>query len=332
MFRHIAAFEWRFQIKSPVFWVGCLIFFLMAFGATASDNVQIGSMGNVHKNAPYAIVQALSQLGVFSIFVTVAMVAGVVVRDDETNFASIIRTTSVDKASYLGGRFVGACAAALLVLAMIPLGVLVGSFMPWQDFEKIGPFLPGDYVYALLLIQLPTLLITSAVFFALATATRSMAWTYVGAVGLLVLYRVARTMAANDPALQHATALLDPFGISALDYVTKYWTASDRNTTLPSLTGVLLANRLLWTGVAVAVFGVAYRGFRFTMRFEKPPADVGDAATPAKGGRLSRAQKAARAHQAELDGLGQANPAGGREGPAPETRRTAKVGPPLPPA
>jgi aminopeptidase N len=332
MFGHIAAFEWRYQLKSPVFWVGCLIFFLMAFGATASDNVQIGSLGNVHKNAPYAIVTILSQLGVFSIFVTIAMVAGVVVRDDETNFASIIRTTSVDKASYLGGRFAGACAAALVVLAMVPLGVAVGSIMPWQDFEKIGPFLPGDYLYALFLFELPTLLITAALFFALATATRSMAWTYVCAVAFLVLFRVARTMAGNDPALEHVTALFDPFGITALNYVTKYWTASERNTTLPALTGVLLANRVLWSALAVAVFGVAYRAFRFEMRFDKHVAEAGegdDAA--AKSGRLSRAQKAARAHQAELTALGQANPAGVREVRAADARRAAVVLPDIPP-
>jgi ABC-2 type transport system permease protein len=333
MFRHIAAFEWRYQFKSPVFWVGCLIFFLMAFGATASDNHQIGSLGNVHKNAPYAIVQTLAQLGVFSIFITIAMVAGVVVRDDETNFASIIRTTSVDKASYLGGRFVGACAAALVVLAMVPLGIAVGSVMPWQDFEKIGPFMPGDYLYALLLFELPTLLITSALFFALATATRSMAWTYVCAVGLLVLYRVARTMAGNDPALEHVTALFDPFGISALGYVTKYWTASERNTTLPAMTGVLLANRVLWSAIAIAVFGTAYRAFRFEMRFDKhvaAPGEGGD--VPAKTGRLSRAQKASKAHQAELVALGQSNPAGVREVRAADARRAAVALPDIPPA
>jgi len=332
MFRHIAAFEWRFQVKSPVFWVGCLIFFLMAFGATASDNVQIGSMGNVHKNAPYAIAEMLTQMGVFSIFVTIAMVAGVVMRDDETNFASIIRTTSVDKASYLGGRFVGAILAALVVLAMVPLGIAVGSVMPWQDFEKIGPFMPGDYLFALLAIELPTLLITAALFFALATATRSMAWTYVCAVGLLVLFRVARAMAGNDPALEHVTALFDPFGIAALDFVTKYWTASDRNTTLPALTGVLLANRLLWTAIAVAVFGVAYRAFGFEMRFEKPAGEGDAKGVPARAGRLSRAQKAARAHQAELEALGQANPAGVREVLAAEARRGAVVLPAIPPA
>ena len=83
MFSRIAAFEWRYQVRSPVFWVGCLIFFLLAFGATASDNVQIGSLGNVHKNAPFAIIQTLALLGVFSVFVTVSMVASAVVRSRE---------------------------------------------------------------------------------------------------------------------------------------------------------------------------------------------------------------------------------------------------------
>src|SRR3954471_10174725 len=159
MFRHIAAFEWRYQLKSPVFWVGCLIFFLLAFGATASDNVQIGSIGNVHKNSPYAIVLTQVLLGVFSVFVTVSMVANVVVRDDETGFAPIIRTTSVDKASYLGGRFVGASAAAFMVMAMVPLGIWFGTLMPWQDVEKLGPFVPSHYLMGLFAYELPTLLI-----------------------------------------------------------------------------------------------------------------------------------------------------------------------------
>src|SRR3954469_6956050 len=179
MLRHIAAFEWRFQLRSPVFWVGCLIFFLLSFGATTVDQIQIGSLGNVHKNSPFAILQTIEIMGLFAIFITVAMVAGVVVRDEKTNFAPIIRSTSVGKPAYLVGRFAGASAAALLVLAMVPLGILVGSWMPWQDVDKIGPLRPWDYLFALFAFGLPTLLITSATFFALATATRSMMWTYV---------------------------------------------------------------------------------------------------------------------------------------------------------
>ena len=165
MFAPVARFEWRYQLRSPVFWVGFLLFFLLAFGSVASDTIQIGSRGNVNVNAPFAIVQTIGALGVFAIFVVVAMVAGTVIRDDETGFAPILRSTRLGKGAYLGGRFAGSTAAALLVLASVPLGIAVGAAMPWQDAEKVGPFVPGHYLYALLVFGLPTLLITGAGFF-----------------------------------------------------------------------------------------------------------------------------------------------------------------------
>ncbi len=332
MFRHIAAFEWRYQLKSPTFWVGCLIFFLLAFGATASDNVQIGSLGNVHKNAPYAIVQTLALLGVFSVFVTVAMVANVVVRDDETNFAPIIRTTSVDKASYLGGRFVGASAAAFVVLAMVPLGIWIGTLMPWQDVEKIGPFVGSHYLVGLFAFELPTLLITAALFFAVAIGTRSLVWSNVCAVAFLILFFVARGATRNDPTWERIAAVFDPFGPSAVSYVTKYWTASERNTLLPPFTGVLLVNRLLWTALAGVVFAIAYRAFHFEVREDAPANGVATPVEPAQAVKLSRAQKATRRHQDELAALGENNPAGVREMLAAAARKASPVLPDIAPA
>jgi len=262
MLRHIAIFEWRYQVRSPVFWVGCLIFFLLTFGSVTVEQIQLGSRGNVFVNAPFAILQTLGIMSLFSIFVIVAMVANVVIRDDETGFAPILRSTSVGKLSYLVGRFIGATAAALCVLAMMPLAIAIGSQMPWLDAEKVGPFRLGDYLYALFAFGLPTLLILSAGYFALATATRSMMWTYFGAMVTLVLYIVMRGL-LRDPQLETAAALADPFGLSALSTTTRYWTAAERNTMLPPLSGLLLANRLLWSGVALALFAVAYRRFRF---------------------------------------------------------------------
>jgi ABC-2 type transport system permease protein len=262
MLRHIAIFEWRYQVRSPVFWVGCLIFFLLTFGSVTLEQIQIGSRGNVFVNAPYAILQTMAIMSLFSIFVIVAMVANVVIRDDETGFAPILRSTSVGKFSYLVGRFAGASAAALCVMAMMPLAIAIGSQMPWLDAEKVGPVHLGDYVYALFAFGLPTLLIISAGYFALATATRSMMWTYVGAMVTLVLYIVMRGL-LRDPQFDTAAALADPFGLSALSITTKYWTAAERNTMMPPLSGILLANRLLWSGIALALFVVAYRRFRF---------------------------------------------------------------------
>jgi aminopeptidase N len=280
MLKHIAAFEWRYQVKSPVFWVGCLIFFLLTFGSVTVDQIQIGGKGNVNVNSPFAILQTLAIMTLFATFIVVAMVSNVVIRDDETGFAPILRSTSMGKFSYLVGRFAGSVAAALLVLASVPLAIMVGATMPWLDAEKVGAFHLGHYAYALFAFGLPSLLIVSAGFFALATATRSMMWTYVGAVGTLVLYFVMRGL-LRDPQYDSIAALADPFGLSSLTIATKYWTATERNTQLPALTGALLANRLLWTGVALALFALAYRLFRFEQRGAKQRAATVAAAAAA---------------------------------------------------
>ncbi|NRF71588.1 aminopeptidase [Aquincola sp. S2] len=303
MLRHIAAFEWRYQLKSPVFWVGCLIFFLLSFGATTIEQVQIGSRGNVNINSPFAIVQTLAVMSLFAVFVTVALVANVVIRDDETGFAPILRSTSLRKGDYLVGRFVGACAAAFLLLACIPLAVALGSLMPWLDPEKVGPQRWANYLWPLFAIALPTLLITGAAFFALATATRSMMWTYVGVVALLVLYIVMRVL-LRDPRHDTLAALLDPFGISPLSITMRYWTAAERNSQLPALSGLLLANRVLWTGAALVMFGIAWRLFRFEGRTPRAAAATtdgdADAADETPAARLARLTDAGRPAIADL--------------------------------
>jgi len=296
---HVARFEWRYQLRSPVFWVGCLIFFLLSYGSVTVDTIQIGARGNVNLNSPFAILQTLAVMSLFAVFVVVAMVANVVIRDDETGFAPILRSTRLGKGSYLVGRFVGANAAALLVLASVPLGILAGTAMPWVDGEKVGAFHASHYLYALFAFGLPTLLIVSAVFFAAATLTRSMMWSYVSAVAVLVLYFVMRGLLRN-PAHDQAAALLDPFGLSALAITTKYWTATERNTLLPPLAGAMLANRLLWSGVAIAVFALACRRFRFEQQGAPGGAARAkeEAAVPAPAARAAGTLPAPRADAA----------------------------------
>ncbi|MFN5176979.1 ABC transporter permease, partial [Limnohabitans sp.] len=237
LFGPVAHFEWACQMRSPVLWVGFALFFLLTFGATTVDQIQIGSRGNVNINSPYAILQTMGILSLFAMFVVVALVAGTVMRDDETGFAPILRSTRLTKWPYLSGRFCGAIAAALFVLASVPLAIAVGAAMPWLDAERLGPFVPLHYIWALFVMGLPTLLVLGAISFSLATVTRSMMWSYVGAVALLVGYLVTRGL-LRDPQFDQITALTDPFGLSALALTTKYWTAAERNTLLPELSGV----------------------------------------------------------------------------------------------
>ncbi|HEX8234293.1 MAG TPA: M1 family aminopeptidase [Caulobacteraceae bacterium] len=266
MFARVAAFEFRYQLRQPLFWIVCLFFALMTFGAVTVEQISIGSGGNVNENSPYAVAQIHLVWSVFYMFVTAAFVANVIVRDDETGFGPIVRTTRLRKADYLYGRFAGAFAAAALSFLSIPLAIALGSVMPWLDPDKVGPLLPGSYLFAYFALALPSLLFTGALFFALASVTRSTMWTFFGAVVLFVLWFVANAWAQGRTELEQIAALLDPFGMTAYDLATRYWTASERNALVPDLSGVLLQNRLLALGLSAALLALTYALFRFEER------------------------------------------------------------------
>jgi aminopeptidase N len=257
MFGKVAAFEFRYQARQPVFWVGAIIFFLLAFGVVASSNVQIGSTANVHKNAAQVISIVHVNFAVIYMFVTAAFVANIVVRDEETGFGGILRSTRLSRFDYLYGRFVGAFAAAALSFLAVPAGMAIGAAMPWVDPDTIGPFVLGHYLFAYVWLALPSLLLTSAVFFSLTTLTRSMMWTYVGVIAFMVL-QILGGVLLRQPGLETVAALWEPFGAGAFGLATRYWTATERNTLTPPLAGWLLANRVLWIGVALAITGAAY--------------------------------------------------------------------------
>ena len=262
MFGKIAGFEFRYQVRSPIFWIVAIIFFLITFGFVASDVISIGGGGNIHENSPFAIAQTHLILSIFYMFVTTAFVANVIVRDDETGFGPILRTTRIGKFDYLYGRFLGAFAAAALSFLVVPLAIIVGSAMPWLDPETLGPFDINHYVFAYFVLALPALLLTSSLFFALATITRSLMWTYVGVIALLVLWIIAG-IALDKPQFDKPAALWEPFGTAAFGLATKYWTAAERNTLVPAFEGALLFNRLFSLSLSAGFLLLSYFLFRF---------------------------------------------------------------------
>jgi len=269
MFGKVAAFELRYQLKQPAFWVISILFFLLSFGLVASENVSLGGGANVMKNAPFAIAQAHTLFNVFFMLATTAIVANVVVRDVTSGFGPMIQSSRLSKFNYLYGRFAGAFAVVAIAFLSVSLGILIGSVMPWVDKETVGPLRLYDYVYAYVVLGLPGLLLTSAIFFALATITRSMMATYVGVVGLFILYMTMTSVFGSKPELETMVAWLEPFGAAAYGLVTQYWTAAERNSLNPALEGVLLGNRLLWLGVAVVCLAATYPLYRSSERGAK---------------------------------------------------------------
>ena len=269
MFFQIAGFEFRYQLRQPAFWVIAILFALLGFGMLAVPNVDVSVGGNVYKNAPYALSALHSVMATFFMLGSTIIVANVVVRDVQSGFGPIVHSTRMSRFDYLYGRFTGAFAATALCFLSVSVGLLAATLAPWLDPETVGPFRPGDYLYAYLVMGLPAVFLTSALFFALATVTRSMMATYVGVVAVFIAYMVATGVLGSKPELEQMMAWAEPFGGGAYSLVTKYWTPAERNVMNPALTGVFLGNRLLWTGIGLAVLAATYWLYQPTARGAK---------------------------------------------------------------
>ncbi len=266
MLRHIALFEIRTLLRRPLFYLAAFVFFLLAFGAIASEDVIIGGVGaSVNHNAPIVIIKLLILLGIFGIFPITAFVAGAALRDFEFGTHELIFATPVRKRDLVIGRFAGALLASLAVLLAAALGTMLGSLMPWLDPAQMGPFTLNPYLWALAVVVIPNVIFLGAVFFALAGITGNQLVTYLAVVGVLVLYSLSRTF-LDDLGSETIGTLLDPFGAAAIATSTKYWTIAEQNTALPAIDELLIGNRLLWTAIGLLIFAASGWAFRTSPR------------------------------------------------------------------
>jgi ABC-type transport system involved in multi-copper enzyme maturation permease subunit len=258
----VALFEFRYQLRQPAFWVIFGVFFLLSFAGMASENVTIGGGGAENYNSPFRIMLSLLVMSIFGIFIVTAFVSNIVLRDFDTRSAEIIFSTTIKKHEYLLGRFMGAFTVAFLAYSAVAWGTMAGSFMPWLDIERIGPFRPWDYFYTLTVLALPSLLFIGGLMVCVSALTRSILLTYSAAAGFLVLYIVSANM-LSDPELLTVATLLDPFGFSSLQEATRYWTVSERNTLLIPVEGLFLWNKVIWISVGLALLALTLKVFRF---------------------------------------------------------------------
>ena len=92
-----ARFEFRYLLRNPLMWATAAFAFMLFFTAFSVEGIELGSEGGLLENAAYATVRNYMIFSIFSMFVTTAFVANVVIRDDETGFGPIIRSTGITK-------------------------------------------------------------------------------------------------------------------------------------------------------------------------------------------------------------------------------------------
>jgi ABC-2 type transport system permease protein len=262
----LAAFELRQQLRRVSTWVYFGASFLIAFFVSAAT---AGAWPSLEldtpillANSPLRIANTLLMMASLGVVVTAALAGNAVYRDFQTGIHPLFFTTPTSKAAYLGGRWLGAVAANLLILLGAPLGMMAAPLWPTVEAGRVAPFDLGAYAVSFAVLVVPTVLLTAAIFVSLAAVTRRMLPNYVGGMVLLLGWAVAAVMlTAVDE--EWPARLLDPFAVSTLSRATRYWTVAEQNRAQIPLDRWMIGNRLLWMGVGLAVFALGARAFRF---------------------------------------------------------------------
>ncbi|WP_375438336.1 M1 family aminopeptidase [uncultured Hymenobacter sp.] len=273
MFLSILLFELKYRLRRPATWIYFGLLALMTFllvtaaGGGFGSAVRVGLGGDgqsVKINSPFSLQIVFTIISVFGIIIASSLMGNPVYRDFEYRTHPLFYTTPISKWGYLGGRFFGSYLIAVLVFSGIGVGAALAGVMPWVEADRFLPSAPaGSYFWPYVVVVLPNLLFTGAVFFTLATLTRNILSTYIGAVVLLVAYLVSSAY-ISDLKNEHLVAALDAFSIGALELTTRYWTAAEKNSRLLPLNSFVLLNRAVWLSVALSLLAFCYARFRFS--------------------------------------------------------------------
>ena len=269
----IAWFEFRTKLRRISTYVYFLVFTALAAlwmaaaaGAFASANI-IFSSDKVFVNAPYALGQTITVLGLMGVVVIAAFMGRAVQQDFEHLSFHFFFTSPITKAQYLLGRYLGAVMILLLIFVGIGLGAWLGAHWPGVDATRVGPWSLWAFVQPYLVMLLPNVLFLGAIFFTLAALARRMLPVYIAGVVVLIGYIVALRL-LRDIDNRTIAALIDPIGSTALGLATRYWSPAEKNTQMVPLAGELLWNRALWLAVGAAIFAFGYA--RFKLAFLQP--------------------------------------------------------------
>ncbi|MCU0719165.1 MAG: ABC transporter permease [Pirellula sp.] len=256
-------FELNYWLRGYMVYIFTGLMAFMFATATYSDNLQIGgAIGNTFRNAPYVIQQYYAIAGLLGALIITTFFDSAASRDFSSKFADVLFTKPIRKVDYLVGRFLAASCVSMLPIAGISIGILVAGWLPYRDIERWCGIHWTAHGLSLITFAIPNVLFVGAIVFAIATWTRSTLYSFLAVLGLLVAYSVALSL-VSELSNETFAVLADPMGATAFSIATKYWTPDQRNNWVVPLSGLLLANRLLWLSVSAIIFALAAWRFRF---------------------------------------------------------------------
>lgn len=259
MFYEIFRFELKYRLKRPETYL--FFVFLFAFSIFGVDFIFQGvEIGLVKMNAPIIIGKTMGALtGIFMILAS--MIMGMpIIRDDQHLITPLIYSNPIRKIDFLFGRFFGSFLILLIIFCGIPLGMMLGEFLPWRLEEEMLSFRFIPYISVFTIIVLPTLIFGASLFFVSGMLSRKLLVVYTQGIFLFVIFLL--TKAITNEYLQ---GVLDPFSLTTTTQLVKEWTFVQKNTMLLPFSGILIVNKLFWMGFGGLILWYGYQKFNFTV-------------------------------------------------------------------
>lgn len=254
-FREILRFEFVYQVRRVRTWLYFAVLFVVAY--LLRDGVV---------NSPFAIAQETLLASLLWILMAPAVAGSAAARDVQTRMHPLVYTAPISKTDYLGGRFLAAFVLNALILLAVPLGMLAALLFPGVKPEIVGPFPPAVYFTSYGVLALPTAFTFTAVQFSLAALTRRAVVSYLGTVLFFVTVGATVGVVTNVLRMPTLGTLLDPTVRIILVIIPETLTPLGLNAALFGMERSILANRILWFGVALAILAFTHRRFRLSHR------------------------------------------------------------------
>ena len=268
MFSTIFKQEIKYWFKRPVFYIYMAIFVLISFFISATsagiwDSIT-GTVGSSRiVNSPINIIGNFNAFTIFIFFLFPSIIGVSIYRDFKSEMHTILYSYPFTKANYLFAKFFSGIVVVSVILFAIALGMIIGFRFPGTNSDIVGSLNILSYLNAYLVYILPNMLFFGAVVFAVVTFSRNVGAGFITVI-ILMFFQGAIGSIFSDPEQETILALLDPFGFSALNKYTKYWTVSEQNEMQVPIKELIIYNRLLWLVISSLVFGLVYKYFKFS--------------------------------------------------------------------
>jgi hypothetical protein len=268
MFWQIFTFEIKYRLKRPATYIYFLVFFLVAVLTFSTGSTPASE--KVFHNSPVVIAQFMAIFSMVMMLVCSAVMGVPLYRDIEHSTGSYYLSYPITERGYFWGRYLGSILFVILIATSLMFGAYIGSLIGpvfgWVPAKRIGPQPFVNYVQPFVFLALPNLFLASSLFFGLVAVSRNVKIIYSGSILLLIAWLLANFL-IQDIDNKNLVKLLDPFAVNTVNLSVRFYTPAEKNSLLVHVTGALLYNRLIWSGVGLVILLGTYFSFSFKRFF-----------------------------------------------------------------